>query len=139
MNYSLFLLLAAACVVLHVRPSSAAISCYVCSGTKSSGVTVNSACVTIPTGTNASSSVLIDNDCSYCLTVKATEAGVTSYARSCSSVSISTGCVSVAGASSCTYSCSTNLCNTGDAPSLRYALGSLLGALILSATGRFYL
>lgn len=163
MNSRLSLALLAACVAVFVRQSDATVSCYVCAGTvgeanddcanfkaPTTGATVSSTTTTMASNDNSTvlssptpasgftipayTDILIAYNCNSCVTVKATAGSVTTYTRTCSTASsVTTGCVSVASVSTCTYDCTTDLCNTGDARALRYKLVSLLGALFLSA------
>jgi hypothetical protein len=156
-------LLAACVAALVVRQGDATVSCYVCAGTlggtsddcanfkaPTTGSSVSTTTPktivaddnsTAPTTTTpkgytipAFSDILVVGGCTSCVTIKATAGSVTTYTRSCSTASsVATGCVSVASISTCTYDCTTDLCNTGDARALRYTLASLLGALFLSA------
>jgi len=152
MSRTLCLLLWTTCVATLARRCGATVNCYVCTGyvgepnddcavfkAPSTAVTTTSKTTTDNETTSDSSveitDILVVGGCTSCVTVKATAGSVTTYTRSCSTASsVPTGCSTVGTVATCTYDCTTDLCNTGDARALRYTLASLLGALILSAT-----
>jgi len=79
------------------------------------------------------SGITIVDNCKFCEITKVTINGVSLITRGCSLVEVDLGCISLLDVSTCTSSCNTNLCNVGDdAPSLRFALTTIISTLLLS-------
>jgi len=77
--------------------------------------------------------IAIQEDCKFCVVNRITTNDVSVITRGCSSADVNLGCVSALVITTCTTSCNTNLCNVGDdAPSLRFALTTIISTLLLS-------
>jgi len=119
------------------------IKCYVCATTtedKDCGLPFKKPAATEPEGnsTSEAGAIIVVDNCKLCVVTKISVKDTDTYARTCSSADVTTGCVTEGEDTACISTCDTDLCNVGDsALSLRSTLLTILTTLLLSLLTKF--